>query len=95
MNELPIPPAVGKGSHPIELARIWAVDGAQHVSIQSGVWSDPAAWGILLADFMRHIADAYSRDGEFSKAEVLTRVHAAFNAEWSDPTDEPSGDFMP
>ncbi|MBL8901131.1 MAG: DUF5076 domain-containing protein [Planctomycetes bacterium] len=91
MNELPIPPAAKSARQAIELARVWAADGAQHVCLQTGVWADPAAWGLMLVDLARHVARAYEQTGTCSREDALARIRAAFDAEWAHPTDDPVG----
>jgi hypothetical protein len=48
-----------------------------------GVWEDPAAWGIMLADLAGHIANAYEQDSGFERARTLKRLATAFNTELS------------
>lgn len=55
------------------------------------MWEDPAAWGIMLADLARHVANAYQQDVGLNPEESLRRIKAALEAELSGPTDEPSG----
>ncbi len=91
MKELSIPPAALSAKQAIELLRVWAANGSQHVTIETGLWADPAAWGLMLVDLARHVANSYEQKGAISRAEALTRIHAAFDAEWAVPTDEPTG----
>jgi hypothetical protein len=91
VSQLPVPPAVAKASSSAEILRVWVADGQQHVSLASGIWSDPAAWGLLLVDLARHISRAYEQSEGRSADEVLARLREGFDAEWSSPTDEPSG----
>ena len=91
MKELPVPPAVKTAAQAIELARVWAADGAQHVTLETGIWDDPGAWGLMLVDLARHIANAYEQAGTVSYADALARIREAFDAEWSSPTDNPPG----
>ena len=79
------PPGVQQAEQAIELARIWALDGAQHVTINVQLWNDPAAWGMMLVDFARHIAAAYSESG-LDEDEALARLRAGFDAEWKHPS---------
>jgi hypothetical protein len=60
-TELPVPSAVDADPECIELLRVWAAGGKQHVSLATEVWEDPAAWGIMLVDLARHIASAYEQ----------------------------------
>jgi len=43
-GELVIPPLALEDSEGKEIARIWAAQGAQHVSLRIGQWPDPGAW---------------------------------------------------
>jgi len=50
------------------------------------VWQDPSAWGLMLVDLARHAAE--SLRGRWTRRdEVLFRIRAGFDAEWSTPTD--------
>lgn len=91
MKELPIPPAAKFHASSRELARVWAADGEQHVSLEVGLWADPAAWGMLLVDLAKHVANAYEQTQGRDASEVLARIREAFEAEWQTPTDSPSG----
>ena len=73
----------------MELARIWIVDGNQHVAINGNLWDDPAAWGLMLVDLAKHVANAYAKEGR-NKQEVLNRILDGFNAEIQSPTDDPA-----
>jgi hypothetical protein len=94
LGELPIPPAAQSDLSAIELVRVWASDGKQHVSVATGVWNDPAAWGIMLVDLARHVAGAYHDAQRLDPATVLDRIKAGFDAEWSVATDKPQGGLL-
>lgn len=64
---------------------MWAANGQQHVSLEIGLWSDPAAWGLVLVDLATHVANAYAAQGH-DRAEVLERIRNALDAEWLVPT---------
>ncbi|HKV38807.1 MAG TPA: DUF5076 domain-containing protein [Blastocatellia bacterium] len=90
-DELVIPDAGKQDPKSFELLRVWIANKGQHVSLRTGVWSDPAAWGIMLADLARHVANAYQRDAGFDPSKTLQRIKAGFDAEMGSPTDAPSG----
>ena len=90
-GELPIPPAAREDPRAVELARVWAAGGKQHVSLTAGAWSDPAAWGIMLVDLARHVANHYSHEKGLARAEVLARIKKGFEVEWATPTSEVEG----
>jgi hypothetical protein len=90
-HELPVPGAAQEDDNARELVRVWAAAGAQHFAIATGLWKDPADWGITLVDLARHIARAYAQTKGVQEEHVLRRIRAGFDAEWSSPTDEPTG----
>ena len=85
-NALPIPDAVSKANRSMEMARIWIADGHQVVALSPNLWSDPGSWGLIFVDMARHLSKQYAEAGK-SEAEVLSRIRAAFDAEWNHPTD--------
>ena len=94
-NALTIPPPVLEDSNATEVARIWIAHGRQYVHIRTGIWEDPAAWGILLVDFARHVANAYEADGRSDYFEALSEIRRLFDAEWDSPTDIATGELSP
>jgi hypothetical protein len=86
-QELPIPPAALTDAKARELVRVWAATGKQHVSLATGLWADPAAWGIMLVDLARHAARAYEQSQGLSRDAALARIRAGLEAEWSTDTD--------
>jgi hypothetical protein len=92
LNELPIPP-VAKSDGGRELLRVWAASGVQHVSIATGIWKDPAAWGIMIVDLMKHISKAYEQTAGFPTSETFQRIIEGMQAELSEPTDSPTGEL--
>jgi hypothetical protein len=84
-SELPIPPTVTQAERAMEMARIWIVDGDQHVILSPNLWKDPGAWGLMFVDLARHVAAAYEAQGGDSQA-VLRRIREAFDAEWGTRT---------
>lgn len=60
-------------------------DAGQQFSLHT-TWSDPAAWGILIADLAKHAAKAYEGQ-DWSFEEALARIKAGFDAEWTSPSD--------
>jgi hypothetical protein len=89
-KQLPIPDSAQTDPRAIELARIWAAGGKQHVTLATGFWSDPAAWGIMLVDLAKHVANAYEKSSGMNRQEVLHRLRQGFDAEWSTATDSPT-----
>ena len=90
-DQLQIPDAASKDPKSFELLRLWVANKDQHVSLRTGVWDDPAAWGMMLADMARHIANSYQQDKGLDRSQTLKRIKAALDVELASPTDEPSG----
>ena len=87
------PPAAQRDKAAFEVLRVWIANQAQHVSIRSGAWEDPFAWGIVLADLARHVAHAHQMQNEKVDPNVfLERLLEGFQAEIDNPTDEPEGE---
>jgi len=93
-NELPVPVQAAADESARELVRVWAAGGQQHVALASGLWHDPGAWGIVLADLSRHLARAYVQTEGMAESDVLRRIREAFDAEWNRPTDKPKGSAL-
>jgi Domain of unknown function (DUF5076) len=90
---LGIPPVAQRDKASFEVLRVWIAEQSQHVSIRSGAWEDPFAWGIVLADLARHIALAHEmQDPKINKEAFLERLLEGFSAEIDSPTDEPEGE---
>ena len=90
---LSIPSVAQRDKASFEVLRVWIAEQGQHVSIRSGAWDDPFAWGIVLADLARHIALAHEmQDEKIEKEAFLERLLEGFSAEIDSPTDEPEGE---
>ena len=93
-RELPIPNSARSDDEAFELARIWIANKGQHLSVLTGVWEDPAAWGIALVDLARHISNAYAEEMGEDRKVILERIKEGFDAEWDSPTDEAQGEII-
>src|SRR5215471_393964 len=82
-GELIVPPETRGDPKAVEIARVWAAHGGQHVSLKPTLWEDPFAWGIVLVDLARHVANALEKLEGKSKRQVLERIREGFDAEWS------------
>jgi hypothetical protein len=85
----------------VELARAWVAERGLHCSLNIGMYhenrtvEEQRAWGMILADMTRHIAnalrDAYGFDAERS----IDQIREAFVSELDAPTSEANGGFVP
>lgn len=87
------PPAATRDAASFELLRVWIAEQGQHVSLRSGVWEDPFAWGIVLADLARHIVHAESLTRkDLDQDAFFKRMLEGFEAEIeSRPPTTPKG----
>jgi Domain of unknown function (DUF5076) len=92
-KSLDLPAAAKRDRGSFEVLRVWIAEKGQHVSIRSGAWEDPFAWGIVLADLARHVANAHSiQNPDLDKDAFLDRLLEGFEAEITNPTDDPEGE---
>ncbi|MCF3933419.1 DUF5076 domain-containing protein [Acuticoccus sp. M5D2P5] len=81
-NRLEIPDSVAADPNAFELLSVWIANKQQYAVLQTGVWQDPAAWGIMLADLARHVADAYHHEEGRDVSVTLARIKEGIDAEW-------------
>ena len=81
-KSLSVPPVAQRDKGSFEVFRVWVAEQGQHVSIRSGAWEDPFAWGIVLADLARHIALAHKLQHDDADPEAFVeRLLEGFHAE--------------
>ena len=90
-NQLAIPDEATRDTQALELLRVWLAKGKQLVTLRTGVWEDPAAWGLMLADLARHVANSYHQSSGLDAVASLNRIRQGFEIELASPTDHPTG----
>lgn len=90
-RQLPIPAPALEDEKAFELARAWVAGGRLHMSVATQVWKDPFCWGIMLVDLAKHVSQAYELTDGVDSSSALNRIKSGFDAEWSGPTDVPTG----
>src|SRR5256885_1920459 len=93
-DELLVPKSAKEDPASFELLRVWKAHESQHVSLRTGVWDDPAAWGVMLVDLARHIANSYHQSESTDRLNALQRIKAGWDAEIMSSTDEPTGKIL-
>jgi len=63
-----------------ETARLWIVDGEPTFVIGAQLWDEPEMWGLLIAEFIQHIATVYQAEG-FDRKAVLQKITTALYVE--------------
>jgi len=78
MRELPIPDGIEDDPSATEMIRVWIANNDIQVSMLLGMWADTdnfdidekQAWGELLADLIRHIANGMNQSHGWNKDET-------------------------
>jgi len=76
MRTLVVPLAAQRDESAIQMLSAWIAENGLHCTMNVGMWradgrDEPAAWGILLADVVRHLAHAIqSEHGEDSTVTI-------------------------
>lgn len=98
MKPLVIPPAAQRDEQSIQMLSAWIAERGQHCTIKIGLWQDNGreeapAWGIFLADTIRHIADALQEKYGKPTPESIAAIMEALHDELDDPTSPTRGNF--
>ena len=96
-QNLQVPPNVASDSNAAELIRAGASGRRLVCSLNPTAWPKdqaPIAWGILLSDIARHVADALEQSYGLDKTAMLARLRSVFDTELDRPTAETKGKFV-
>lgn len=88
-NSLRVPPGAMEDPKAFELVRAWVARGELHVSLQMGGWDDPTAWGVVLADLVRHVARFYAEQKKLDPIQTMLRVRATLESELDEDEEQP------
>jgi hypothetical protein len=98
MNERPIPPAALADDHAVEMLRVWVAARGLHWSMKIGMHepslgiAEERAWGMILADTARHLAEGIAGlRGSADAAAPLEAIIGHFLAEVGQPAGPVSG----
>ena len=99
MHGLPVPPAALRENDTIHMLGSWIAEGGLHCSLNVGFFKagghdESKAWGIMLADVIRHLADALSQDQDMDRQASIETVLSALQDELAEPTSDTHGDFV-
>jgi hypothetical protein len=97
-DELPIPPEA-TAHRSVEIIRVWLANEQQHIVLKIGFWEERglderAAWGIVIADLIHHIANAHESEYGYHSTETIAKIRQAFEAEMENPTSARLGEFV-
>lgn len=98
MKALVVPPAAQRDEKSVQMLSAWIAEKGLHCVINVGVWEkssakEASAWGILLADTIRHIAHALQDEYGHSAQATIETVLESLNNELIDPTSPATGAF--
>ena len=94
IRDLPVPEAVAADARAVEVFRAWVAGGGLICAVRPTAWKDSIAWGIVLADAARHVANAISDQSGDEPSATVTKIREMFDRELDKPTDEPTGVFV-
>ena len=100
MKSLVIPPAAQRDDKSIEMLSAWIAEQGMHCTLNVGFFDgqghdEVKAWGVLMADVVRHIANAWAEERGTEVSESIASILQSINAELDDPTSKLSGAFHP
>jgi Domain of unknown function (DUF5076) len=93
-RDLAVPGEVAAAAEAVEVLRAWVANGGLICAVRPTTWKDPGAWGIVLADAARHVANAIRDEVGDEPSATVAKIREMFNRELSAPTDEPKGSFV-
>lgn len=99
MKPLSIPKAAQQDENAIQMLSAWIAEEGLHCALNIGMWQDDGrdeagAWGILLADTIRHIASAMREGYGHSTPDTIAAVLESLHAELGEPTSSTRGEFV-
>ena len=81
-KQLAIPALAARDDRSFELLRVWIAEGSQAITLQPGIWQDPAAWGVMLADLARNIVTVHAEaDPDLDTEAFLAALLEGFDTE--------------
>jgi hypothetical protein len=86
MRELDWPPEILTDPKATEMVRVWVANGELHVSMRLGSWADALesevderdAWGELLADLTRHVANGLVQSHGWNREATASRIAESY-----------------
>ncbi|MGI4829242.1 MAG: DUF5076 domain-containing protein [Janthinobacterium lividum] len=92
-KQLAIPSAAGKDAASFELLRVWIAQQSQQISLRPGIWQEPSAWGVMLADLARNIVQVHVEHDENLDSEAfLASLLEGFDNEIESVLDQFGGE---
>lgn len=93
-DQLRVPDSAKTDPKSFELLRVWVAHQDQHISLRVGVWDEPKAWGMMLADLARHIANSFEKIEHRDALRALEEIREGFEAEIQSPAEPIDGEIV-
>lgn len=99
MSELKIPQQVIDDENSVELIRAFVANGSQWVSLNPHLFrnrdfQEETAWGVFLADTIKHLACAISEHTNSDEYGVMTDIFEALDNEQERSTSDVEGGYV-
>ena len=92
-KQLAIPKAAAQDPAAFELLRVWVAKQSQQVTLRPGIWQEPSAWGVMLADLARSVVMIHAEaDPDLDSEAFLAAVLEGFDNEIESVLDEFGGE---
>lgn len=100
MRVLVVPPAAQRDTDAVQMLTAWIAERGLHCTMNIGMWQaqgidEPAAWGRLLADVARHVANGVRSETGAETVATVQAITEAFLEELGEPTSKAQGGFHP
>lgn len=98
MKTLNVPLAAQRDENSVQMLSAWVAEKGLHCSLKIGMWEESgrvesSAWGILLADAVRHIANALQEQYGHAAPDTIASILEAMHDELGEPTSPVKGAF--
>lgn len=99
MKVLQVPDAALRDPDAVEIARVWIAEQGLHCTLKVGMYheshevGEQRAWGTILADMTRHIANALRNAYGLDPDKSIDLIRDAYIAELAAPTSDVKGGF--
>ncbi len=100
MQTLVVPPAAQRDEKSIQMLSAWIAEKGLHCTLNIGFFDgqgrdEPGSWGILLADLVRHIGNAWQDERGVRAEATVAAILQVLEAELESPTSAVQGSFHP
>lgn len=100
MQERPIPEAAQLDDNSVEMLRVWIAKNKLHCSLKIGMYKESTnvkeekAWGIILADSIKHIANALNEAYQLDVSQSIAAIRENLENELDKPSSVAAGNFV-